>query len=119
MERYRAPRGWTWVPSRSSCRGLGVIPPYFDLGSTPHRAPCTKSRLFAPILFISDVEMGDQEKTYEELVGVRVKEMIVKCGGRQWALESYGEHVETTLAARYASSLRQIHRGVGRRRKRK
>ena len=47
------------VPFRSPRRDLGVIAPYFDLDSTRHRAPSTRSRLFAPKLFISDVEMGD------------------------------------------------------------
>ena len=41
--------------------------------------------------------MGDQEKTCGELVGVKVNEMAVKCGGRQWALKTYGEHAETAI----------------------
>jgi hypothetical protein len=34
-------------------------------------------------MFISDGEMGDQEKTCGQLVDVKVDEMAVKCGGRQ------------------------------------
>jgi hypothetical protein len=41
--------------------------------------------------------MGDQEETCGELVGVKVNEMAVKCGGRQWALKTYGEHAETAI----------------------
>ena len=41
--------------------------------------------------------MGDQEKTCGELVGVKVSEMAVKCGGRQWALKNYGERAETAI----------------------
>ena len=65
--------------------------PYFDQGSTPHRAPSTRSRLFASKLFILTLTMGDQEKMCGDLLGVKVQETALEFGGPAWVFENVHE----------------------------
>ena len=86
-------------PSRSPRRDLGVIAPYTSIWAPPRTVPQVPDLgfLLPNCLFLTLIEMGDQEKACGELVGVKVNEMAVKCGGRQWALKTYGEHAETAI----------------------
>ena len=56
-----------------------------------------------------------QEKMYQELVGMKVNEMAVKCGGRKWAVNIYGEDAETAIVAGEIISWKQGTRAAFRR----